>query len=142
LDYGDIARTLTGNISMSGGVLENGTSTIESNVTMTGGRVTARISGAKNIAVNSNTATLYPASASNNEYSGTTTISAGSTVNLFTDATPSVAGTGRVLGTSDVTVNGDIVTGYSLLQKGQMRYGGDLTFNTGSKLRIGGVAVA
>jgi fibronectin-binding autotransporter adhesin len=142
LDYGDIARTLTGNISMSGGTLENGTSTIESNVTMTGGRVTARISGAKNIAVNSNTATLYPASASNNEYSGTTTISAGSTVNLFTDATPSVAGTGRVLGTSDVTVNGDIVTGYSLLQKGQMRYGGDLTFNTGSKLRIGGAAVA
>jgi len=142
LDYGDIPRTLAGNISMSGGVLENGTSTIESNVTMTGGRVTAIISGAKNIAVNSNTATLYPASASNNEYSGTTTISAGATVNLFTDATPSVAGTGRVLGTSDVTVNGDIVTGYSLLQKGQMRYGGDLTFNAGSKLRIGGAAVA
>jgi hypothetical protein len=45
-----------------------------------------------------------------------------------------------VTGASNVTVSGTLVTGSGVNQRGQCRYGGNLTFAAGSVLAIGAAA--
>jgi fibronectin-binding autotransporter adhesin len=138
LDYN--AQTVSiGNISVSGGVLANGTLTPTSSFTLTGGQVTATMAGtSKTITASSGTPEIAP-SAGANSLSGTTTVSGG-TLRLTTELDVSTPATGRVLGTTDTTVqNGAALrTSTGTLQKGRMRYGGNLTFQAGSTLYIGG----
>ena len=73
---------------------------------------------------------------------GTVTIGASGTVELVTDTLASSgASSGKVLGTSNVTCNGGTIkTRGGTTQKGQVRFGGNLTFNAGSTLYIGAAA--
>jgi autotransporter-associated beta strand protein len=73
---------------------------------------------------------------------GAVTIGASGTVELVTNTLASSgAGNGEVLGTGNVTVNGGIIkTRGGTTQKGQVRYGGNLTFGAGSSLYIGAAA--
>lgn len=85
--------------------------------------------------------TLRVQTANSNTTSGAVTISAGAVVELVTDTLASAGGTsGKVLGTSNVTVAGDIKTRGGATQKGMVRYGGNLTFQSGSRLYIGAAA--
>jgi autotransporter-associated beta strand protein len=138
LNLGATNRTLT-TVAISGGVLAtNSGATVAANVTMTGGLITAELAGtSKTLDVDSGVAKLYPVSGGNT-FSGTTTVDAGATLDLLTDTLPGSASTaGRVLGTSNVTLNGQLRTRGGTTQKGQVRYGGNLTFNAGSSLYIG-----
>ena len=138
LNLGGVARTLSGTVSISGGTLENSTSTVSANVAMTGGTITAQLTGNKTLDVDSGIATLEPIN-NVNDFSGNTTVDAGATLQLITGLNPSL-GSGRVLGTSDVSVSGNLRTKGDTTQKGQMRYGGNLTFQTGAKLYVGSLA--
>jgi len=87
--------------------------------------------------------TLRIETANSNTTSGAVTIGANGTVEMVTDGTVPTAGNGRVLGTSNVTVNGGTIkTRGGTTQKGQVRYGGNLTFTGNSTLYIGGAAAA
>jgi autotransporter-associated beta strand protein len=134
------AQTVSiGNISVSGGVLANGTLTPTATVGLTGGQVTAGLAGtSKTITASSGTPEIAPTSGANS-ISGTTTVSGG-TLRLTTELDVSIPATGRVLGTTNATVqNGAAIrTSTGTAQKGRMRYGGNLTFNAGSSLYIGG----
>ena len=128
-----------GNISVSGGILANGTLTPTSTFTLTGGQVTATMAGtSKTITASSGTPEIAP-SAGANTVSGTTTVSGG-TLRLTTESDVSIPATGRVLGTTSATVQSGAAmrTSTGTLQKGRMRYGGNLTFQAGSTLYIGG----
>lgn len=141
LNLGATNRTLT-TVAVSDGALEtNSGATVDADVVMTGGLITAELTGtSRTLDVDSGSATLYPVSGGNT-FSGTTTVDAGATLDLLTDTLPGSSGTaGRVLGTSNVVVNGDLRTRGGVVQKGQMRYGGNLTFGSGSKLYIGAAA--
>lgn len=74
--------------------------------------------------------------------SGAVTIGASGTVELVTNTLASTGATsGEVLGTGNVTVNGGTIkTRGGTTQKGQVRYGGNLTFGAGSTLYIGAAA--
>lgn len=74
--------------------------------------------------------------------SGAVTIGASGTVELVTNTLASTGATsGEVLGTGNVTVNGGTIkTHGGTTQKGQVRYGGNLTFGAGSTLYIGAAA--
>ena len=74
--------------------------------------------------------------------SGAVTIGASGTVELVTNTLASAGATsGEVLGTGNVTVNGGTIkTRGGTTQKGQVRYGGNLTFGAGSTLYIGAAA--
>jgi len=125
-------------LTVTGGTVANGT--FVANTVMTGGTITATLDGNKTLTVNSgSTATLNPA-ATDNTFSGNTTVASGAVLDLATAANPSTAATGRVLGTSAVSVTGTIRTKSAGTQAGKMRYGGNLTFNAGSTLSIGGAA--
>ena len=86
----------------------------------------------------SGSATLQPVN-NVNDFSGATAVAAGATLKLITGLNPSL-GSGRVLGTSNVSVSGNLRTDGSVAQKGQMRYGGNLTFQAGAKLYVGSLA--
>lgn len=137
LNFGSANRSLTGNVLISGGTIENSTRTLSANVTMTGGTITAQLTGNKTLTVNSGSdATLNPTNAANS-FTGATTVNSGGVLKLVTSADP-ISG-GRVLGDSAVTVAGTLKTSAAGSQAGKMRYGtGGLTFNTGATLRIGG----
>jgi autotransporter-associated beta strand protein len=137
LNFGGVNRALSGDIEISGGILENDSATIESNISMTGGTIKSSLSGNKTFSITSGEGTLYPADGST--YSGTSAVSAGTILNLKTDANPATGGAGKIMGDSDVTVSGEIRTQKSLVQKGSVRFGGNLTFNGGSKMFIGGI---
>ncbi len=89
-----------------------------------------------------NAGTLRCESTNSATTSGAVTIGASGTVELITDTLASSgAGNGEVLGTGHVTVNGGIIkTRGGTTQKGQVRYGGNLTFGAGSSLYIGAAA--
>lgn len=89
-----------------------------------------------------NDGTLRVQTANSNTTSGTVTIGASGTVELVTDTLASTsASSGEVLGTGNVTVSGGVVkTRGGTTQKGQVRYGGNLTFGAGSTLYIGAAA--
>lgn len=86
--------------------------------------------------------TLRLETANSNTTSGAVTIGASGTVELITDTLASSGATaGEVLGTGNVTVNGGTIkTRGGTTQKGQVRYGGNLTFGSGSTLYIGAAA--
>lgn len=86
--------------------------------------------------------TLRLETANSNTTSGAVTIGASGTVELITDTLASSGATaGEVLGTGNVTVNGGTIkTRGGATQKGQVRYGGNLTFGSGSTLYIGAAA--
>lgn len=84
--------------------------------------------------------TLRVQTANSNTTSGAVTIGANGAVELVTDTLASTGG-GAVLGSSHVAVNGGIIkTRGGTTQKGQVRYGGNLTFGAGSTLYIGAAA--
>jgi fibronectin-binding autotransporter adhesin len=88
-----------------------------------------------------NGGTLRVETTNSNTTSGAVTIGASGTVELVTATLASSgASAGEVLGTGDVTVNGVIKTRGGTTQKGQVRYGGNLTFGAGSSLYIGAAA--
>lgn len=136
LNLGGVNRTLSGVVSISGGTIENSTNTLSANVTMTGGTITAQLTGNKTLDVDSGVATLEPTNNAN-DYTGATTVDAGATLRLITGVNPTLGG-GKVLGDSNVDVSGNLKTYGSVTQKGQMRYGGNVTFQAGAKLYVGG----
>ena len=89
-----------------------------------------------------NAGTLRCESTNSATTSGAVTIGASGTVELVTNTLASSgAGNGEVLGTGNVTCNGGIIkTRGGTTQKGQVRYGGNLTFGAGSSLYIGAAA--
>lgn len=89
-----------------------------------------------------NGGTLRVEAGNSNTASGAVTIGASGTVELVTDTLASAnILNGKVLGTGNVTVNGGTIkTRGGATQKGQVRYGGNLTFGTGSTLYIGAAA--
>jgi autotransporter-associated beta strand protein len=143
LDFAGQDLTLTGDVAMAGGVLANGTldNTLVTDVTFTGGTVQALLDGASTVTASSGTGRLYPVTSDgSNTYSGTTTVQAGATLELVTDFNPGTVGYGKVTGAGNVTVSGTLATGNDVNQRGQARYGGNLTFAAGSVLAIGAAA--
>jgi fibronectin-binding autotransporter adhesin len=101
--------------------------------------LTAPVSGACTVTATAGTPAIQVADS--NSYSGTTSINVGATLDLATSVLPESSATaGRILGTSDVMVSGTIKTRGGTTQKGQVRYGGNLTFGAGSSLYIGAAA--
>jgi fibronectin-binding autotransporter adhesin len=88
-----------------------------------------------------NGGTLRVETSDSNTTSGAVTIGASGTAELVTNTLASTGATsGEVLGTGNVTCNGIIKTRGGNTQKGQVRYGGNLTFGAGSSLYIGAAA--
>ena len=88
-----------------------------------------------------NGGTLRVETGNSNTTTSVVTIGASGTVELITDTLASTGATsGEVLGTGNVTCNGIIKTRGGTTQKGQVRYGGNLTFGAGSSLYIGAAA--
>jgi fibronectin-binding autotransporter adhesin len=88
-----------------------------------------------------NGGTLRVETGNSNTTTSVVTIGASGTVELVTNTLASTGATsGEVLGTGNVTCNGTIKTRGGNTQKGQVRYGGNLTFGAGSSLYIGAAA--
>lgn len=142
LQLGATARTLTAPITISGGTLSNGSALLTAtSVTLTGGKLTAPLTGTGTLTCSSGTSTVTPGSATgSNAQTGATTVSSGAVVRVVTsDAVDvSTAGNGRVLGNGTTTVAGTIRTGTSATssQKGQARYN-NLVLNSGARIEIG-----
>lgn len=143
LDLNNTARTLSSNITVSGGTLQNGSATVApaTSVTMTGGKITANLTGAgKTFVANAGSSELAPQATNNDGLTGgTATVNNGAEVRLTSEsATISTTG-GKVLGSMAVSVEngGAIRTTVGTLQRGQARYGGNVTFKSGSTLYIG-----
>jgi hypothetical protein len=103
-----------------------------------GGTLTAPLAGTTALSVTGTTAALFhvPDGCTT---TGTATIQTTGQVTIRTDARPYLPDTGKVLSGATV-VNGTLRTYAGGNQKGQARYGGNLTFNSGSVLHIGGAA--
>jgi autotransporter-associated beta strand protein len=143
LDFGGQTLSLSGGVAMAGGTLANGNigDTLVSAVTFTGGTVIALLDSTSTVTATSGTGRLQPLTADgSNSYTGNTTVQAGATLELVTDANPGTVGDGKVTGASNVTVSGTLATGSGVNQRGQARYGGNLTFAAGSVLAIGAAA--
>jgi fibronectin-binding autotransporter adhesin len=143
LDFGGQTLSLSGGVAMAGGTLANGNigDTLVSAVTFTGGTVIALLDSTSTVTATSGTGRLQPLTADgSNTYTGNTTVQSGATLELVTDANPGVVGDGKVTGASNVTVSGTLATGSGVNQRGQARYGGNLTFAAGSVLAIGAAA--
>lgn len=142
LDLGSTNRTLTGALVVSGGTVQNSTNTLDAaSVTMTGGTITAPLTGTAALTISSGTATLQPnAATGSNAQTGNISVSAGAVVRLVTPDAVNVetAGNGRAIGNGDVTCAGTIRTATSGTsnQRGQARYK-SLTLNSGARLEIG-----
>lgn len=143
LDFGGQTLSLSGGVAMAGGTLGNGNigDTLVSAVTFTGGTVIALLDSTSTVTASSGTGRLQPLTADgSNSYTGNTTVQAGATLELVTDSNPGTVGDGKVTGASNVTVSGTLATGSGVNQRGQCRYGGNLTFAAGSVLAIGAAA--
>jgi autotransporter-associated beta strand protein len=143
LDFGGQTLSLSGGVAMAGGTLANGNigDTLVSAVTFTGGTVIALLDSTSTVTATSGTGRLQPLTADgSNSYTGNTTVQSGATIELVTDANPGTVGDGKVTGASNVTVTGTLATGSGVNQRGQCRYGGNLTFAAGSVLAIGAAA--
>jgi hypothetical protein len=140
LDLGGANRTLSGNISVSGGTLSNGSSsnTLDAGtVSLSDGTLRANLTGSgKSLLVTGGDNTVYP-TAGANSFSGASSVYQGATLSLKTDTSPATAGAGKVLGDANVTVLGEVKTGGSATQKGQVRWGGNLSLGLNSKIHIG-----
>ena len=143
LDFGGQTLSLSGGVAMAGGTLANGNigDTLVTAVTFTGGTVIALLDSTSTVTATSGTGRLQPLTVDgSNSYTGNTTVQSGATLELVTDANPGVVGDGKVTGASNVTVSGTLATGSGVNQRGQCRYGGNLTFAAGSVLAIGAAA--
>lgn len=143
LDFGGQTLSLSGGVAMAGGTLANGNigDTLVSAVTFTGGTVIALLDSTSTVTATSGTGRLQPLTADgSNSYTGNTTVQSGATLELVTDSNPGTVGDGKVTGASNVTVTGTLATGSGVNQRGQCRYGGNLTFAAGSVLAIGAAA--
>jgi autotransporter-associated beta strand protein len=144
LDFGGQNITLSGGLSANGGIVANGTAgnTMVTGAVLGGGTVQAILDSTSTVqAAASATSRLQPTNATgSNSYTGNTTVYAGGTLELVTAANPATAGNGKVTGASNVTVSGTLATGSGGNQRGQCRYGGNLTFAAGSVLAIGAAA--
>lgn len=143
LDLGSQNVALSGGVAIAAGLLANGTAgnTLTTAVTFTGGTVQAVLASTSAVTASSGTGRLNPTVADgSNTYSGTTTVQSGATLELVTAANPATSGNGKVTGAGNVTVSGTLSTGSGVVQRGQARYGGNLTFASGSTLRIGAAA--
>jgi autotransporter-associated beta strand protein len=139
LNLGGTARSLTGGLSITGGTLQNGSATLTSDVTASGGSILCALAGSgKTFDVVGGEVYLYPPS--ENTYTGGTTVDSAAVLTVKTDANPSTVGSGKVLGTGSTIVDGELRTAAGGDQKGKLRYGGGLTFGTGAKLHIGSAA--
>jgi autotransporter-associated beta strand protein len=141
LDLGGIDRTMSGTVSIApGGTLSNGSgNTLQSPVTvLLGGALTAPLAGTTALSVTSTTTALFHVP-NGCTTTGTATIQSTGQVTIRTDARPYLPDTGKVLSGATV-VNGTLRTYAGGNQKGQARYGGNLTFNSGAVLHIGGAA--
>lgn len=136
------ALTLAGSASsgtnaLSGALADNGTGA--ATLTNTG---SWKLTGAASLtgALTASTGTLEVAPTTGaNSMSGTAAaVTSGATLKLTTEAAVETPATGRVLGTKPVNVSGTLQTSTGTLQRGRMRYGGSVTFASGSTLRIGG----
>ena len=144
LDFNGQNITLSGGLQVSGGIVANGTAgnTMVTGAVLSGGTVQAVLNSTSTVqAAASSTSRLQPTNATgSNSYTGNTTVYAGGTLELVTAANPGTAGNGKVTGASNVTVSGTLATGSGVNQRGQARYGGNLTFAAGSVLAIGAAA--
>jgi fibronectin-binding autotransporter adhesin len=143
LDFGGQTLSLSGGVAMAGGTLANGNigDTLVTAVTFTGGTVIALLDSTSTVTATSGTGRLQPLTADgSNSYTGNTTVQSGATLELVTDSNPGTVGDGKVTGASNVTVTGTLATGSGVNQRGQARYGGNLTFAAGSVLAIGAAA--
>jgi fibronectin-binding autotransporter adhesin len=137
LGLGDVPRSLASPVALSwDSTLENGTSTLQASITTHGGVVRSALTGSTTVAAQGAISTLYPAAES--AHTGATSVDADATLRLFIDADPSQAGLGKAAGDSPVTVNGTLMTGARPVQAGRVRYGANLTFNSGASMYIGG----
>ena len=144
LDFNGQNITLSGGLQVSGGIVANGTAgnTMVTGAVLSGGTVQAVLNSTSTVqAAASSTSRLQPTNATgSNSYTGNTTVYSGGTLELVTAANPGTAGNGKVTGASNVTVSGTLATGSGVNQRGQARYGGNLTFAAGSVLAIGAAA--
>jgi len=103
-------------------------------------RLTGAVTIGGAVAVNAGRLRVQTAT-SNASMTSAVTVGASGILELVTNELASSSGTaGRVIGTGNVTVSGEVKTRGGATQKGQVRYGGNLTFQAGSKLYIGGAA--
>jgi hypothetical protein len=145
LNLGGGTRTLSSTaVSMTGGTLSNDGATLACSGVFFGGiaagTLRAPLTGTSTVSLLMAAGVkgiLYPESANgSNSYTGNTTIPTTTTLTLYTDANPRTTGNGKVTGDSNVSVTGNLAV-RAATQNGCARYGGNLTFNAGSKLRIG-----
>lgn len=133
------APSYTGATAISDGELQFNGQTLSSHsgLTMSGtGKLSNTVLGGtgKTITCSGGTPEIV-ATTVGNTIAGTTAINAGS----LRVTTEQVSGGKpvKVLGDTNVTVSATLQTTVGTNQRGQMRYGGDLTFSAGSTLRIG-----
>ena len=164
LEFNDAPVTLLGTVKVRAGGIANGTSgnsVILSNaagLVLMASKVTAHIAlGSNPLSVQASDGVTYAMSISeiaptgiavnyvSNTMTGAVSVDGVSTarrtrLRLTYETDFSVAGRGRILGTSPVTVNayGELHTNTGTTQRGRMRYGGNLTFQANSRIRIGG----
>jgi len=140
LDLGGVARVMPGVVSIApGGTVSNGSSsTLQASSVVLGGTLRAPLTGATSLTVSSTTTALLhvPDGCTN---TGTATVNSSGQVTIRTDARPYLPDTGKVL-SGNTVVNGTLRTYAGGDQRGQARYGGNLTFNSGAVLHIGGAA--
>jgi len=136
------ARTLGGGLIMSGGTLTNDAAllTFTNSMVLAGGTVEANLAGT-GLAVQANAGltVLTPASGTNPGLTGTADINNGAIVKMVTE-TITTTSNGIVMGGLNVTVKsgGTLMSPTGTLQRGRARFNGNLTFEAGSNLKIGG----
>ena len=102
-------------------------------------RLSGLLSGSTEIASTGISSKLTITTPNSNTYTGITNVDA--TFDSFTATNPKTsASSGKVTGDSNVTVNGTLRTGNSLAQRGRARYGGNLSFSSGSQFIPGAAA--
>lgn len=149
LNFGATNRTLSGGLTVAAGTVSitNG-NTIAANTTMSGGTITAVLTGANTLTVTTGAIEAAPAvlqpdatTTGSNTFTGNVTVNGCIDLVTPTAVLVTTAGNGEVLGDSNtVTVSGTgIVRTKSAIgssQRGQARYN-NLTLQSGSTLKIG-----
>jgi len=148
LNFGSTNRTLSGTLSVSGGtvVITNG-NTISSIASMSGGTITAVLTGSNTLTITSGSTYASPATIQPDNASGNNSLSGNVSVNGYAYLispnliNPSTLSQGKILGDSTVTVSSTGVLRTKIdtansSQMGRARYK-NLTFQSGGALMIG-----
>jgi hypothetical protein len=102
-------------------------------------RLSGLLSGTTSIASQGLSSKLTITTPDSNTYTGITNVDAA--FDSFTATNPKAsAASGKVTGDSDVILNGTLRTGNSQAQRGRARYGGNLSFSSGSQFIPGAAA--